>query len=100
MKHLPAYLLASAFSLILAESAPAQVVWQAAQSYTGANSDISTNGTFVAAVTDNTVDGNNTLTAGDTTFDPGSDSYITGLFQGGTDGSHSTATPYQEALDG
>lgn len=101
------YLLATALLLAVAGTARAQIIWQAPSlsypgTYTGNNSDISNLGTFVSAVYENNTHSGTpiTVTGTDTIFDYQTDLHITGLGGGGTDGSHSTATPYQQALDG
>ena len=87
----------------------AQVVWDLAgpQPYTGTDADINTQGTFVAAVTENY--SNESVTVGDTVFDAVSDSHITNIGNGGSDGSNffgpysptnPAPTDYQEAVNG
>ena len=100
MKTLQA-LTAIAALLVAAPALHAQILWGTPGAYTGTDADISTAGTFVAAVTENY--SNLPETVGDTTFDAVSDSHITNIGNGGSDGSNVnplTATPYQEALNG
>jgi hypothetical protein len=107
------FLLSGAMLFTLASAVHAQITWNAPSvlgqqtisgNYTGADTDISTNGGFVAAVTeaDGLGAGNYPVVVSDagTTFDLNNDSYITNIGGGGSDGSHSTATAYQSALDG
>jgi hypothetical protein len=90
-----------------------QVVWTNSMdqpntgAYTGTAADISTNGMFVAAVTENY--SNESELVGDTTFDVVDDTHITGLGNGGADGSdffgpytdsNPAPTNYQEAVNG
>jgi hypothetical protein len=100
MKFTLSFLMAAAF-LTLAGTAHAQIVWLTPQSITGP-SDISTLGTPFAAVGVNNF--GSAIAIGDTTFNPiFSDPTTTITFGpagGGTDGSHSTATPYSTVLDG
>lgn len=109
MKRLSGFASAITLLLTVAGSAQAQIMWSSptvTSNYTGNDSDIKTNGTFIAAVTEavnyGKVGGTYpiTVTDADTTFDLNSDSHITNIGGGGTDGSHSNATPYQAALNG
>jgi hypothetical protein len=102
------FLLPVAMLLALAGTVHAQVVWQntvggiVSGNYTGADTDISINGTFVAAVTENVNAGTYPIVVSDrgTTFDENSDSYITNIGGGGEDGSGSTSSNYKIALNG
>jgi hypothetical protein len=90
--------------LIASPALRAQILWSITgpSPYTGTNADIATNGTFVAAVTENYSSLSETV--GDTVFDAGSDSHITNIGNGGSDGSDFFPAPaptaYQEAVNG
>jgi hypothetical protein len=96
--------IAAIAALIFAAPAmQAQIVWTTTtgQPYTGTDADIDTSGSFVAAVTENY--SNKSETVGDSVFDVVADSHITGIGNGGSDGSGvnpATATAYQEVLNG
>ena len=109
MKPLLRCVQATAIWLTVTATAHAQILWQSpsvVSNYTGADSDIKTNGTFIAAVTEAVYYGNAggtypiKVTGADTTFDLNSDSHIINIGGGGSDGSHSNATSYQAALNG